>query len=430
MFKCVGMLASAVGPNLTKLLHDQLDLMFACGLSEPLCQALVSIARHIPPLLRIVQDRLLDLISLILSGQNYKPLGAPPSYRTPEMAVMKDIAVQQNGAAKSPELIRLALETLGSFDFSGHILNEFVCYCALPYLESDHPEVRKAAALTCCRLFVRDPICHQISNHSIEIIGDVLDKLLTVGIADPDPDIRQTVLSSLDERFDKHLSQAVNVRSLFLALNDEAYKNRVTAIGLIGRLATHNPAYVMASLRKALIQLLTELEYSTVTRAREECTKLLSLLIHATQRLIKPYAVSMLTALIPRANDANRTVAANIITCLGELACVGGDDALPLVPKLMSVILSKLQDPITIKRDAALRTLGQVCSSTGYVIQPLIDHPDLLQILGRILKTETSPAVRREVVRVLGILGAIDPYRRRVSEFSFYFSDFSLANYV
>ena len=49
------MLASAVGPNLTKLLHDQLDLMFACGLSEPLRTALTAIARHIPPLLKTIQ---------------------------------------------------------------------------------------------------------------------------------------------------------------------------------------------------------------------------------------------------------------------------------------------------------------------------------------------------------------------------------------
>lgn len=55
IFQCVGMLAQAVGPNLTKLLHDQLDLMFGCGLSEPLRQALVAIATHIPPLLKTIQ---------------------------------------------------------------------------------------------------------------------------------------------------------------------------------------------------------------------------------------------------------------------------------------------------------------------------------------------------------------------------------------
>jgi FKBP12-rapamycin complex-associated protein len=135
--------------------------------------------------------------------------------------------------------------------------------------------------MTCCRLFDKDPICYQASNHSIEIVSDVLDKLLTVGIADPgasfltteppyclrlrtEPKIRLVVLSTLHERFDKHLAQAENVRSLFIALNDEHFENRMVAVGLIGRLALHNPAYVMPSLRKALIQLLTELEYSTV----------------------------------------------------------------------------------------------------------------------------------------------------------------------
>jgi serine/threonine-protein kinase mTOR len=57
IFQCMGMLAQAVGPNLTKLLHDQLDLMFACSLSESLRQALVAIARHIPPLLRTIQGK-------------------------------------------------------------------------------------------------------------------------------------------------------------------------------------------------------------------------------------------------------------------------------------------------------------------------------------------------------------------------------------
>lgn len=86
--------------------------------------------------------------------------------------------------------------------------------------------------------------------------------------------IRHAVLSSLHERFDKHLAQAENVRSLFIALNDEAFENRLAAVSLIGRLSAHNPAYVMPNLRKTLIQLLTELEYSTVTYALVFITRL------------------------------------------------------------------------------------------------------------------------------------------------------------
>lgn len=87
---------------------------------------------------------------------------------------------------------------------------------------------------------------------------------------------------------------------------------------------------------------------------------------------------------------------------------------MPHVPDLMQVIIAKLTDSSIVKRDAALHTLGQVCSNTGYVVQPLVDHPQLLQILSRILKTEPTQSIRREVVKVLGILGALDPYRRKV----------------
>lgn len=122
----------------------------------------------------------------------------------------------------------------------------------------------------------------------------------------------------------------------------------------------------------------------------------------------------MLRVLLPKASDPNPAVAASVIMCLGELACVGGEDVMPHVPDLMQVIIAKLTDSSIVKRDAALHTLGQVCSNTGYVVQPLVDHPQLLQVLSRILKTEPTQSVRREVVKVLGILGALDPHRRKV----------------
>lgn len=85
-----------------------------------------------------------------------------------------------------------------------------------------------------------------------------------MAIADKDVTIRNAVLSSLDQRFDHHLSQAQHVRTLFLALNDEGFENRMLAMAIIGRLSVYNPAYVMPSLRKLLIKLLAELEYSAV----------------------------------------------------------------------------------------------------------------------------------------------------------------------
>ncbi|KAF9509645.1 hypothetical protein BS47DRAFT_139059 [Hydnum rufescens UP504] len=171
----------------------------------------------------------------------------------------------------------------------------------------------------------------------------------------------------------------------------------------------------MPSLRKALIQLLTELEYSTVAKSREESAKLLTLLVSAAERLIKPYTLPMLKVLLPKAEDSNASIATSVLACIGELARVGGEDLRPHLPAIMKIIIDTLQDQSSVpRRDAAIRTLGQVCSNTSYVIAPLLDHPQLLGILTRILRTEQNQQMRRETIKVMGILGALDPYRSKV----------------
>ncbi|ORZ10331.1 phosphatidylinositol kinase Tor2 [Lobosporangium transversale] len=413
IFSCISMLANAVGQALTKHMHELLELMFATGLSEPLRQSLTDLSNCIPPLLPIIQERLLNMLSMILSGHMYKPLGAPNGARTglTSSPVRRDI---QSAEPKDVDSIILALTTLGSFNFQGHILNEFVRDCCIPFLEDDNPDIRRSAAKTCCQLFVRDPICFQTSAHAVQVVGEVLEKLLTVGIADPDPEIRRTVMESLDERFDRHLAQAENVRSLFIALNDEIFAIREHAITIIGRLSMHNPAYVMPSLRKTLIQLLTEIEYSGVSRNKEESARLLALLVISSQRLVKPYVESIIKVLLPKAKDQSAGVVSSILAALGELARVGGEDLLPFMDQLMPLIIDTLQDQSSpTKRSAALKTLGQLASNTGYVIEPYIKYPGLLDTLMNILKTEQSGNIRKETIKLLGILGALDPYRHK-----------------
>lgn len=322
---------------------------------------------------------------------------------------------------------------------SGHVLNEFVRGCVVRYLDDDNAEVRERAAATCCRLFAADPICAQTSAHSIEIISDVLQKLLTVAIADPEPRVRQTVLAGLSDKFDRHLAQPEHVHTLFVALNDAIFGNRELAIDIINRLADLNPAYVMPSLRKVLIQMISSLEFSTrgcvarslvlsrlciqlttyisVRRQKEETTKLLIRLIRGTAGLVTNYTEELLDVLLRCAHDPATTpaVAANVIACLGELAVVAGHNIGPRVGQIMGLVIDTLQDQsLTAKRDAALITLGQVASFTGAVLDPYTDYPELLVILSRLVNLETDQKIRRETIKVIGILGALDPYRRKV----------------
>ncbi|KAI0192013.1 armadillo-type protein [Xylaria flabelliformis] len=418
VFDCISRLAVAVGQTLSKYMEALLDPIFACELTPKLTQALVDMAFYIPPVKATIQERLLDMLSKVLCGEPFKPLGAPtPNTLSAVPIIPKD--------AKDPQLyehrkaeVKLALNTLGSFDFSGHILNEFVRDVAIKYVEDDDPEIREAAALTCCQLYVRDPIVNQTSHHALQVVGDVIGKLLTVGVSDPESNIRRTVLAALDERFDPHLAKAENIRTLFFALNDEKFSIREVAIAIIGRLARHNPAYVIPSLRKTLIQLLTELEFSDVARNKEESAKLLSLLVQNAQGLVKPYVDPMISVLLPKANESNPAVAATILKAIGELATVGGEDMLPYKDKLMPIIIDALQDQSSIaKREAALHTLGQLASNSGYVIDPYLEYPQLLELLQNIIRAEPQRGpLRQETIKLMGILGALDPYRHQQVE--------------
>lgn len=85
---------------------------------------------------------------------------------------------------------------------------------------------------------------------------------------------------------------------------------------------------------------------------------------------------------------------------------------MPYFDDIMQIIIETLLDQRNgFKRESALRALGMLVTNTGAVIEPYLTYPNLLGILLGILKMEQSVLIRREVVKVIGILGAIDPYK-------------------
>lgn len=417
MFECISMLSLAVGQALSKYMEALLDPIFACGLSESLTQALVDMAHYIPPIKATIQEKLLDMLSIILCGTPFRPLGCPENRLPPVPSFAKDFTPHE---LHTDAEVALALHTLGSFDFSGHILNEFVRDVAIRYVENENPEIRKASALTCCQLFVHDPIINQTSSHSIQVVGEVIDKLLTVGVGDPDPEIRRTVLLSLDRKFDRHLAKPENIRCLFLAVNDEVFAVREAAISIIGRLSSVNPAYVFPPLRKLLVNLLTGLGFASTARQKEESAQLISLFVANATKLIRSYVDPMVSSLLPKTTDPSANVASTTLRAIGELANIGGAEMKNYLPQLMPIILESLQDLSShAKREAALRTLGQLASNSGYVIEPYMEYPQLLAVLINIIKTEQTGSLRKETIKLLGILGALDPYKyQQISETS------------
>lgn len=434
IFKCLGMFAEAFGQAFTKFLDPQLlGLLFSCGLTKQLYECLSSFFTNIPALREEIRNLLLGIIAHGLSGYPYRIPGQPEDGMIADEDPEEELAISETLAQEYREQMLLKiggydgsdtdviisfLTILSEFDFKGLTLAPFCRDCVLRWADSPDPRIRKAAALTCCAVFDQEPISHQMSSNALETVHVVLQKLLKIAVTDSHYDIRLDVLKSLDSNLDAHLSQPTNIKLLFVAVHDEVFLVRLAAITVLGRLSKINPAYIVPSLRKTMIELLTDLEYSKNARGREESARLASALMNGSHQLIRPYVNPILKVLIPAArNAAVPAVSSAVMDATGELCTIGGKLMLPHVPELMPLILEMLADQASVvRRDTALKTLGKLAAHSEYVIEPYYQYPRLLSTLIKILVTDSNAEIQREVVKLTGILGALDPYKYREIE--------------
>lgn len=431
---CLGSFAKAMGPAMEPYIRNNLlDAMFSAGLSDTLVKALDQIASSLPSLLPTIQERLLDYISVVLSKTPYRITRSGGSVPRANTSIYPHQVLDVCG----PALVQLALKTLANFNFKGHELLEFARDAVVPYLEDEDSATRRDAAICCCKLVENSFFSGSISAHTSRtgrpgggrrrlLVEEIIEKLLIAAVADADVGVRKSVFLSLHANggFDEFLAQADSLRAIFVALNDEGFEVRELAISMAGRLSERNPAYVLPALRRHLVQLLTDLEQSADSKSREESAKLLGCLIRACERLVLPYIAPAHKALVAKLSEgtgvnANNGVVTGVLATVGELARVGGCAMRPYLSELMPLIVEALLDgAAAVKREVAVATLGQVVQSTGYVVSPYIEYPALLGLLLRLLNGELAWSTRREVLKVLGIMGALDPHTHKRNQLS------------
>ncbi|KAG6571908.1 Serine/threonine-protein kinase TOR, partial [Cucurbita argyrosperma subsp. sororia] len=430
---CVGSIAKAMGPAMESHVRGLLDVMFSAGLSPTLVESLEQITISIPSLLPSIQERLLECISVVLS-KSHSPQGRPNALvgRGNVMTLPQPVSDLCGSS-----LVQLALQTLARFNFKGHDLLEFARESVIVYLDDEDGATRKDAALCCCKLVANSfsvMTCTQFGTSRPSravgkrrcLVEELVEKLLIAAVADADVTVRNSIFVSLhgNRGFDDFIAQADSLSAVFAALNDEDFDVREYAISVAGRLSEKNPAYVLPALRRHLIQLLTYLDQSADNKCREESAKLLGCLIRNCERLILPYIAPVHKALVARLSEgtgvnANNGIITGVLVTVGDLARVGGFAMRQYLPELMPLIVEALLDGAAVaKREVAVSTLGQVVQSTGYVITPYNEYPLLLGLLLKLLNGELAWSTRREVLKVLGIMGALDPHVHKRNQLS------------
>ncbi|RHY28067.1 hypothetical protein DYB32_006287 [Aphanomyces invadans] len=353
-------------------------------------------------------SKVLNLISSAMSGSKLEYSPSMPSLHTENAQVITTMQI-------------LALDTLSTFDFQGnpHIpIMQRVHTHVVKYLDHEIANVRKSAAITCCKLMLPPGEAPPPRDgDEYFAVSAVLEKLLTVGIADTEAEIRSKVLASLDSRFDALLGQPDNLRGLFIALNDEVLEIRASAMTILGRLSIKNPSTVMPTLRQTLVQLLAELECANDVRVKEEGAVLIGQFLKSAGSLTKPYVFPILKVLMQNLRDEDNSLNKAVTGTLGELAVVGQDALLPHLSQLIPELVSEMKEMKSSTANVAkmvvvVRTLGLLIGSTGYVTRPYHEYPEILEGLSAALQRsgDANARLRIESGRTLGILGALDPF--------------------
>ncbi|KAJ3213356.1 phosphatidylinositol kinase- protein kinase tor1 [Clydaea vesicula] len=377
--------------------------MFSSGIiSQPLIETLEIVKTNFPIYKSKIQLQLINLISRILCEVPYFE-----SYESSfDIAKYHKEKIDFQKVVVNESTIILAWKTLSSFDFTGFRLN-FLVESALRYLEHEVVEVRKTASVTVASLISRNTAFHQTSSDTLKSVSNIVEKLVKRMNLDPEYRIRETIFLSLDKNVDSLLATPENIKFLFFAANDNFFEVRNLSIKTICRISKFNPSLVLPRLRKNLIKILYQLEFSTIPELKEDSSKILTSIVQNVQvEFLMRYVDPLSKSLIANVNSDQVGVASTAMECLGELFEVAASLMADKIDHLITVILHSLQSS---KKLSALKLLGKIAGSAGITTGLYVKYPSLLNIFIDLLKNNQSSFVKKEVAICMGRIGAYDP---------------------
>ncbi|KAJ1988065.1 phosphatidylinositol kinase- protein kinase tor1 [Coemansia spiralis] len=445
ILETIAILASAMGQMLTAYILKVLDLMFVTGLSQTLCKALSVLAVKVNQLQPVIQNKLLDMLSIILVDVPFRPnqpsldrieqqlntlsIQNSTTINTSSLIGSSDnddlaskgesaslVIITARSIPVTHDILLLALRTLSTFDFRQENLFEFVHKAVLQYFDHSSTAVRKEAMCAASQLVLASSMHLEMSGAGSEVTGEVAQRLVAAAVTDLDSDVRLNAVKVLlnSTGFDFHMGRGQVIQSIALLVNDELFEIRLTVLSIIGRLASVNPANIIPIIHRIVTRLLVELEFADANSEREECVQLLTVLVCSAESWMRPHVDAIIHTILPRIDDCPPRLSSKLLDTVGILARISGSDLVPHLDRLLSRIINALSDQkSTQKRLSALRALGSCASFCGMVIDPYLQYPQIFVMLTDMLKSEPDSDVRLEVVRVIGALGAIDPHKYR-----------------
>ncbi|KAJ6237501.1 serine/threonine-protein kinase mtor [Anaeramoeba flamelloides] len=471
---CIAKLSRIFQSQLIKYFQETniLGIIFDTGISLYLSNILIEICKYIPEIFEEVQQTM--LLFLIENLRVKSNEGKEIFSAFYELGIFQNKDTQPKVNHKY--ILLISLQIFRTFPFKKINFLEILIEYIFPLLEFENIKIKQESILTCCAIleiytnknktnnhknkknyknkktcknkknsknrkkkkekikknYLSNNFCFSINeptsfkieikkNKKRVIISNIINSLLILAVTDPEPIIRLTILKSLNESFNIYLCQIESLKMLFTCMDDEIFEIRLISTKILGRLTDLNPGIIIPKLSIKFIQILNILESITNLILREEHLHLLSYLIKYSAKVILPYCESLLEKLLPDLvptkdeSQLKAQISTHVLSSIGELFKIGGNKMDKYVKSILPLIIESLKNHhYPMRRKIALHCLGQVVRSTCYVIKPYKKYPNLLSDLLKIYtNVDQQWDIKREVLLVIGILGALDPKRHK-----------------
>uniref|UniRef100_A0A6B2KWH7 Serine/threonine-protein kinase TOR n=1 Tax=Arcella intermedia TaxID=1963864 RepID=A0A6B2KWH7_9EUKA len=160
------------------------------------------------------------------------------------------------------------------------------------------------------------------------------------------------------------------------------------------------------------------MDFANDLSQREKAIRLFGLVVRSVPKLLRPYMEPIINSLMKKLTTTDTDevlLQAYCLQALGDMSSVSGDYMIAHLDELLPLVLESFQDQQSSqKRLIALQTLGDLIENTGYAIEPFVRYPKLLETILQKMRRAGSPTLLCQLIKLIGIIGAIDPYRHKM----------------
>ena len=245
------------------------------------------------------------------------------------------------------------------------------------------------------------------------MMSQILNKLLSIAISDPDDEVREIMLGSLSKNFNSYLRHRSNLQSLILALNDSNDRVQKRAIVILRRLISSNASDIVPALQNSLYRIIRVINMKSSDNEKDviQNLKLLSCFISNAPFLLRSQRDLIFKFLLNSLQNqkTTQTVTTEIFATLSSLVCIAKSSTIKYFDQLIQLALASFEDMgSTRKRIEAIKCLSNVVRTSGLVVFVNYKYVSLNDLIFALFQLEANPEARNELMRLMGVLGALD----------------------